>query len=159
MNIRLATESDVTALANLFQQTVLTHAQQYYTPEQATAWASLANESERFQAFILQATTFVAVESTGDASEILGFAGIANDGHVTATYVRHDALHQGVGSRLMERLLEHAKRQQIVKLYAEANPFSLGLFKKFGFQLYATEVVTRQGVEFQRSLVELNLSF
>lgn len=158
MNIRLATESDITTLANLYQQTVLTHAQKHYTPEQAAAWASLAGETETFRAFILKATTFVAIDSTGDATGILGFAGIANDGHITATYVRHDALHQGIGSKLMERILDYATGRQIARLYAEANPFSLGLFKKFGFQLYATETVNRQGVEFQRSLVELELN-
>jgi len=30
----------------------------------------------------------------------------------------------------------------------------LGLFKRFGFQVYNTEIVERQGVEFQRYLVE-----
>ena len=46
----------------------------------------------------------------------------------------------------------------MARLYAEASEFSLGLFKKFGFHVYDTEVVDRQGVQFYRHLVELNLA-
>ncbi|MGR3278311.1 GNAT family N-acetyltransferase [Acaryochloris marina NIES-2412] len=151
--IQLASESDVLALAYLYRQTVLTWGPQYYTPAQVTAWANFASETNQFRAFILQATTFVARNHTG----ILGFAGIAEDGHVTSAYVRQDCIHQGIGSALMRNLLEYAQSRCIQRLYAEASEFSLGLFKKFGFQLYETEIVERHGVKFQRFLVELKL--
>lgn len=153
MNIQLASEADVLALAHLYRQTVLTCGPQHYTPEQTAAWASFASETTQFRAFILQATTFVAANHTG----ILGFAGIAEDGHVTSAYVRHDCIHKGIGSALMKTILEYAQSHHMQRLYAEASAFSLGLFKKLGFQLYETEVVERQGVQFQRFLVELKL--
>ncbi|MGB7087069.1 MAG: GNAT family N-acetyltransferase, partial [Phormidesmis sp.] len=71
MNIRLANESDASALAQLYQQTVLTCGPQHYTPEQTAAWASFASEGAQFRDFICQATTFVAEDDTG----LLGFAG------------------------------------------------------------------------------------
>ena len=148
--IRLAQESDLLELASLFRQTVLTHAPQHYTPEQTAVWASLAAEDDRMRQMILGVTTYVAL---GD-SNILGFAGIGKDGHVASAYVRHDCLHQGIGSTLMEALLSHAERESIQRLYAEASEFSLGLFRKFGFTLYDIEVVERQGVQFKRYLVE-----
>jgi putative acetyltransferase len=98
----------------------------------------------------LSGTTFLAVDETG----ILGFAGIADDGHILSAYVRRDRIHQGIGSQLMDILLDYAKRHRIQRLYAEASEFSLGLFKRFGFQVYDMEIVERQGVEFQRYLVE-----
>ncbi|BDM83316.1 GNAT family N-acetyltransferase [Acaryochloris marina] len=153
MKIRHANDSDVLALAHLYRQTVLTWGPQHYTPQQTAAWASFGSETDPFRAFILKATTFVATNHTG----ILGFAGIANDGHVTSAYVRQDCIHQGIGSELMRNLIEYAQKHHIQRLYAEASEFSLGLFKKFGFQLYETEMVERQGVQFQRFLVELKL--
>ena len=48
-----------------------------------------------------------------------------------------------------------ARTHHIQRLYAEASEFSLGLFKKFGFRLYDTELVNREGVQFTRYLVEL----
>lgn len=151
MKIQLASESDVLALAHLYQRTVLTWGPQYYTPEQVAAWANFALETGKFRAFILQATTFIAMNHTG----ILGFAGITEDGHVMSTYVREDCIHQGIGSALMKTILEYAQNHQMQRLYAETSEFSLRLFKKFGFKHYETEVVVREGVEFQRFLVEL----
>ncbi|WP_416669263.1 GNAT family N-acetyltransferase [Egbenema bharatensis] len=150
MHIRLAHESDLAELATLFYQTVLEHAPQSYTPEQTQAWASFATETDAFERFILDATTYVAEDETG----IVGFAGIEQNGHVSSAYVRGDRTRRGIGSALMQVLLNDAAQRQMPRLYAEASEFSLGLFKKFGFQLYDTEVVDRRGVQFTRYLVE-----
>jgi putative acetyltransferase len=99
---------------------------------------------------ILGVTTYVAEADTG----ILGFAGIGDNGYVASTYVRHDCLHQGIGSLLMQAVLTHAQEKQIQRLYAKASEFSLGLFQKFGFSQYDTEVVDRNGVQLTRYLVE-----
>ncbi len=150
MNIRLAQPSDISELAMLYRQTVLVHAPQHYTPAQTAMWASFGAETDTFRQFILSVTTYVAEE----AGEIVGFAGISNDGHVASTYVRHDCQRQGIGMLLMQVVLEHAQRQGILRLFAEASEFSLGLFRRVGFRVYDTEWVDRDGVEFRRYLVE-----
>lgn len=150
MNIQIGQESDIPQLAKLYQQTVLAIAPQCYSQAQTQMWASFASDLASFRQFILQATTFIATDETG----ILGFAGIAEDGHVTSAYVRSDRIRQGIGSTLMQTLLDYAKSHNIQRLYAEASEFSLGLFKKFGFHIYDTEIVDRQGVQFKRYLVE-----
>jgi putative acetyltransferase len=146
----MAQELDIPELAQLYQETVLAIAPHYYSPEQTHSWASFASDIASFREFILAATTFLATDETG----ILGFAGIVDNGHITAAYVRRDRIHQGIGSTLMQTLLDYAKNHRIERLYAEASEFSLGLFKKYGFHVYDTEIVERQGVEFQRYLVE-----
>ncbi|MDJ1168148.1 GNAT family N-acetyltransferase [Roseofilum sp. BLCC_M154] len=153
MKIRVAQESDVPELAEIYAQTVRVHGLEYYTLEQTQTWAAFALNKRHFRKFILDVTTFVAVDEMG----ILGFAGIDKDGHIASLYVRHDCLHQGVGTALMKRVLEYGQTQEITRFYAEASRFSLGLFKKFGFQVYDTEIVERQGVKFERDLVELKL--
>jgi putative acetyltransferase len=150
MNIRLATAADLPELTTLFRETVLAHAPYYYTPAQTQAWAAAADEPRRFRAFILAVMTYVVEDDTG----ILGFAGLGEDGYVASAYVRHDCLHQGIGSRLMETVLESARQQGMTRLYSEASEFSLGLFQKFGFRLYDREIVNRAGVQFKRYLVE-----
>ena len=152
MNIRMANESDLLELSTLFRHTVLVNAPQYYTPAQTAAWASSPDNTARFCQFILGVNTFVATDKTG----ILGFAGIGEDGHVASTYVRHGCLRQGIGSALMQAVLEYAEKHHLQRLYAEASEFSLGLFQKFGFCLYDTEIVEHHGVQFKRYLVELN---
>jgi len=150
MNIRIAEELDIPALAELYQTTVLQIAPGHYSAEQTQMWAAFAADTVGFQQFILKATTFIASDESG----ILGFAGIAADGHVTSTYVRSDRIRQGIGSTLMQKILEYAHNHKIERLYAEASEFSLGLFEKFGFYIYDTEIVDRQGVKFRRYLVE-----
>ena len=150
MNLRTATEADLPILAALFRATVLVNAPQHYTPAQTEAWAAIDAHSPRFHQFILGVTTYVAEDDTG----ILGFAGIGDDGYVASVYVRHNCLHRGIGSILMQAVLAHAQENQVHRLYAEASEFSLRLFQKFGFSQYDTEVVDRNGVQFTRYLVE-----
>ncbi len=151
MKICIAQESDLPELAKLYQQTVLEIAPQKYSPIQTEAWAFFATE-EGFRDFILKPTTFLAVDTTG----ILAFFGIESDGHIASAYVRRDRVRQGIGATLIQTLLDHAKSNNIKRLYAEASEFSVALFQKSGFHLYDTEVVDRQGVDFKRYLVELS---
>ncbi|MBD2234173.1 GNAT family N-acetyltransferase [Phormidium tenue] len=151
MNLRTAIEADLPALATLFRETVLVNGPQHYSPAQVEAWAAVDAASPRFHQFILGVTTYVAED---DDTAILGFAGIDDNGYVASTYVRHDRLHQGVGSLLLQAVLAHAQEKHIQRLYSEASEFSLGLFQKFGFSQYDTEVVDRNGVQFTRYLVE-----
>ena len=150
ISLRIAAAADVPQLAELFRVTVLQHGPQYYTAQQTAAWAAAADDRDRFQQFILSVTTYLAVNK----SNILGFAGIGSDGYVASAYVHHRHLGQGVGSALMAQILDHAKRDRLPRLYCEASKFSVGLFTKFGFHLYATEVVERHGVTFERYLME-----
>ena len=154
MQIRIAQEADLAELSELFCQTILTHAPQCYSPTQTQAWASSATDQGVFRLFILEPTTYVAEDKTG----IIGFAGIASDGHVVSTYVRSDRLHRGIGSTLMQMILDHAITHNIPRLYSEASEFSIGLFKKFGFQLYDTEIIERKGATFTRYLMERHLN-
>ncbi|PSN20623.1 GNAT family N-acetyltransferase [filamentous cyanobacterium CCP5] len=148
--IRTAEATDIPQLAQLYYETVTQNAPQHYTEAQTQAWANFALNESQFAQLFSGATTFLME----DQGEILGFAGLAPDGHVTAVYVRGDRLGQGIGSQLMEVLLEQAKTQNIPRLYAEASEFSLGLFLKFGFHHYDSEVVERGGIQFHRYLVE-----
>jgi putative acetyltransferase len=150
MKIRTATEADLPTLAALYRDTVLVNAPEHYTLAQTEDWAAVDGASPRFRQFILGVTTYVAVDDTG----LLGFAGIGDNGYVASVYVRHDCLHRGIGSVLIQAVLAHAQEKQIQRLYAEASEFSLGLFQKFGFSQYDTEVVDRNGVQFTRYLVE-----
>ncbi|MGF1569934.1 MAG: GNAT family N-acetyltransferase [Nodosilinea sp.] len=152
VNIRVATAADVPALAELFRQTVLHHAPSYYSPAQTQAWASSGTDNPQFRQLILEVTTYVAVDSTG----VLGFAGIGETGYVASAYVRHDCLRQGIGSALMQAVLGYAQTHHLQRLYTEASEFSLGLFQKFGFRIYDTEVVERCGVPFTRYRMELH---
>lgn len=154
MNLRTADQADVPHLARLYRDTVMAHGPAHYTEAQTAAWAASTLDAAEFEHFILGVRTYVADTPTG----IVGFGGLALDGHIASLYVRHDCLGRGVGSALLQFLIEQAERDRLPRLYAEASEFSLGLFQKFGFRHYDTEVVQRLGVSFTRYLVEKALA-
>ncbi|HEY9663479.1 MAG TPA: GNAT family N-acetyltransferase [Allocoleopsis sp.] len=154
LSIRTATIADIAALAQLFTHTVETVAPQSYSPEQVQAWAKTPADLERFQRFILEVTTFVAVLD----GRIVGFAGVAETGYLASLYTHSDYQRQGIGSELLKAVLEYAQAHQIERLYTEASEFSKPLFEKFGFAVYEIEQVNRGGVWFNRSLMQRWLS-
>lgn len=155
MQIRLAQPEDVPALATLYRETVFAHGPQHYTPAQIDAWAAFGQDTPPFRQFILGAATYLAEDDRG----VVGFAGLETNGHVASVYVRQDCIRQGVGSYLLSYLLSQAQGMTLDRLYAEASHLSLGLFLKHGFCHYATETVERDGVTFDRYLVEKRRPF
>lgn len=150
MKIRQATELDIPELADLYSNSVRAIASEYYSPEQVSAWAAIPLDPDFFRNFILDATTLIAEKN----EKILGFAGIKDNGHIVSVYVHSDYLHRGIGSLLLGATLELAKLNKIVKVYAEASEFSKPLFEKFGFKNYDIEQAIRNGVKFDRYLME-----
>jgi putative acetyltransferase len=150
MKIRAATASDIPELAALYRHSVKAIAPQRYSTEQVEAWAYFPSDTESFRNFILEPTTFIA-EAGGTIS---GFSGVEENGHIASLYVHGDYNRQGIGSRLLEAVIEYAKINKIPRLYTEASQFSRALFEKFEFQISGTDKVMREGAWFQRYLME-----
>lgn len=177
--LRPATAADCPTLAHLFHTTVLVHGPQHYSPAQVQAWAATATDAERFRQWVLDVATVVALDrgtegpahggqeheplsipgktitSPSFTDLIVGFGGLAADGHLTALYVRHDRLRQGVGTALVRHLLAQGIAQGLPRLYTEASAFSQGVFHHMGFRSYGQEVIERRGVAFRRELMEI----
>lgn len=153
MKIRVATVLDIPALAEVYRDSVKAIAPQRYLPEQVEAWVYFPSDTAAFNNFIFNPTTFVA-ELDGI---IVGFSGVEENGHIASLYVRGDYNRQGIGSRLLENVIQYAKSHNIPQLYTEASEFSRALFNKFGFQVSETENVIREGVWFHRYLMEISL--
>lgn len=149
MLIRYAATSDLVELAALFTDSIQKTAPQYYTPAQVAAWASAPANPEEFRAFILEPTTFVAV-----TDRIVGFAGVTPTGYVASLFVQADCQRQGIGSQLLTQILIYAEQHSIDRLYTAASAFSRPLFEKFGFTVYERERVVRNGVWFERDLMQ-----
>ena len=152
MPIRPATPADVPALAALYADVVRTVGPAHYDAAQVDAWAAFADEP-RFRRFVLDPHTFVSEDESG----ITGFAGLADDGHVTALYVRADRMRQGIGSALLRAVVERAEERGVARLYTEASAFSRPVFERHGFRLDAVEVVERRGATFERYLMVRDL--
>lgn len=132
MTIRPATQGDVEALASCYRDSVLAVASSFYTEEQVRVWAAFGRVSAAFRRFVLDPETIVAVDDDG---EVIGFAGLAADGHVASLYVRGGHMRRGVGSRLLKEIVHMADTFNTRRLYAEASDFSRPVFERGGFSL------------------------
>ena len=141
MRLRRADEDDLDTLATIYEETVRAEAPGHYTVSQVDAWASLADRDDDFRAFVLEPYTLVAEDDSG----IVGFAGLHDDGHLASLFVRADRTRQGVGTALLQALLERGEMEGVETFRTEASEMSRGLFERFGFQLDSVEVVERGG--------------
>lgn len=82
-------------------------------------------------------TYFVA---KSDSTEILGFAGIWNDGfdmHITNIVTRKDKRKQGIASQLLEKLIIFSKEKKSNSLTLEVNEnnsSAIALYTKYNFK-------------------------
>lgn len=148
--IRTANQSDLPVLAELFDNSVRKIAPEEYSPKQVDAWAASASDRESFSKLILEPTTFI-VETD---NLILGFGGVTTTGYIASLYVRGDRNRQGIGSRLLTKIIEYSCNNNCHRLYTKASEFSKPLFEKFGFETYAEEDIERNSVIFHRYLMQ-----
>lgn len=71
--------------------------------------------------------------------EIVGFAGInliLDEAHIANIVVRKDKRNLGIGSKLLEELINIAKtKAKLITLeVSEENPIAISLYKKYGFE-------------------------
>jgi putative acetyltransferase len=148
IDIRLAQSSDLPTLRRIYADSVAILGPAAYTPAQVAVWQGFAGEAE-FDDFILAANTYVAILG----ADLVGFCGIADDGHVASVYVRPACCRQGIGGTLLREVLARHPSPVSGRYYAEASCFSLPLFLRSGFERTGSEQVERNGVAFERFLV------
>lgn len=70
--------------------------------------------------------------------QIVGFAGIwfsVDDAHITNIVVHKDFRHKGIGSMLLEKLIELAKNKNSLTLEVNTkNEYAINLYLKYGFE-------------------------
>jgi putative acetyltransferase len=143
--MRTAGREDLPALAGIFYDSVCALAPEHYTPDQVESWAAFATDPG-FESFVLDAHTLVAEDQTG----LLGYCGLDPGGRIASLYVRPDRGREGIASRLVEAVLEHAERRGFSEVHTDASELSVGVFRRYGFEVVEIETVERRGVRFER---------
>lgn len=136
-------------LRRLYADSVRRLGPRHYSPEAVAAWASFADQP-RFREFVTTPFTFVAEDESG----VVGFGGVDASGHVASLYVRAGRGREGIGSRLLLKLLEVGRAEGASHFRTEASELSRPLFERFGFSVVGVEVVERSGVAFERFRME-----
>lgn len=145
-------EAHIPRLLDLFEQSVRRLGPAHYSPEQVEQWArgahhpGLASQLREHHGWVIEQDDVP-----------LGFATLSDDGHLSLLYVSADHPRQGLGTLLLERVLEAASQMGLGSLTTEASAFSLALFLRHGFLLTGLETVERGGVQFIRHRLHCRL--
>ena len=152
--IRPFQDGDLQSLASIYRDAIQRIGHERYTAEQVAAWSSHADDPG-FAEWIATATTFVAVSEDGAC---MGFGGLQSHGRIASLFVAPQCMRTGVGSRLLERLLQEFGNLQVSQVTTEASEFSKPLFEKYGFSVSEVEHTTYRGVAFTRYAMRRELA-
>ena len=152
---RRAVPADVFTLAALYRDAALRLGPLVYTPDQARAWASFADDAPGFRAYVLDNDTWIA-ERPGDG-RTLGFCGVRvhdGTGEIHSLYVTPGRTRQGIGTEMLRRSLARAEGEGATRFAAWVTPFSRPVFIAAGFRLAETVQAPFAGTMFERYRVE-----
>ncbi|MDO6386626.1 GNAT family N-acetyltransferase [Uliginosibacterium sp. 31-12] len=124
--------ADAPALAAVYRTAILETGRSAYSAEQCAAWAATADDASAWAARLQDNWVRVAVDEEG---EIVGFGGILMPGQIDLLFTVPDANRQGIGSLILEDLLELATAMGAKKVTAIASELSKPFFEKHGFKL------------------------
>jgi putative acetyltransferase len=130
IKIRTALFDDISAIVEMYRQTVHTVNSKDYTPEQITVWADGAVNYPRWEKAIKE-QFFVLAEIEG---KLAGFSSIAKDGYLDFMYVNKDYQRCGVARALLNEIENKALEQKNAEIYSHVSKTAKGFFEKMGYE-------------------------
>lgn len=128
--IRIAQQSDVVELKELFQQTVLTVNSRDYLQEEIEDWASCGDDISKIGEMIKTHYFIVAVNQL---SQIVGFSSITPQGYLHSMFVHKDFQRKSIATLLLEEIERYAMASGIVQITSEVSITARPFFEKWGY--------------------------
>jgi putative acetyltransferase len=129
MNIRAYRKRDATQITELFHESVHAISDELYTSNEKEAWAPTPPDYEIWENRLEKKRPVVGLLD----NRIVGFIELEIDGHIDCFYVHNKYQNCGIGSSLLKKVIQVAKKNELSSLYTEASIVAEPIFKKFGF--------------------------
>jgi putative acetyltransferase len=133
--------TDVPLLAEIFRAAIEELAVDDYSEAQQEAWASAADDEQRFGEKLAGKLTLVA--TYGGAA--VGFAALADNKQIDMLYVHPAAAGQGAGAMLADALEKLATSRGAKELTVDASDSARGFFEKRGYVAQQRNTVSLNG--------------
>ena len=117
--IRQVNLSDIPALQELYQHTVLTVNRKDYTAEEVADWASCGDDTSHWGELFEEQHYVVAENEEG---VIVGFGSVNDDGYMHTLFVHKDFQHQGIATSLYKYLEAYAQERGAKKIFSHFYP-------------------------------------
>lgn len=154
MNLRPYRPSDVSALAELFYQTVHSVNRRDYTAAQCRVWATGHPDLSAWDASFQAHRTWIAEED----GHIVGFTDLdVEAGYLDRLYVHKDAQRRGVGTALCDAAEACARAAGVRRLETHASITARPFFAARGYTLLREQEVERDGILLKNYVMILEL--
>ena len=137
ISFRPVLPADAETLAELYIASIEQLAEEDYSPQQCTAWASFGEDSRQFGVFLGGFLTILA-ERNG---EVLGFASLKDNTHIKMLYVAPEHARQGIGKALVEVMELLARQRGAEAMTVDASETAYELFDKLGYERQARNTI------------------
>lgn len=135
---------DLDQITHLFRETILHINSKDYSELQVQKWASRADNINKWRDRIRH-QYFVLAEKK---DQIIGFGSINSDAYLDTLFVHKDYQKEGVGSAILQELLDHARNTGKPEVYTEASLTARPFLEKHGFRTKRPQQKVRDGVVF-----------
>ena len=147
ITLRPYSPADITAVADLFYNTVHTVNRRDYTDIQLDAWADGNIDFDKWNSSFLSNITVIAEIN----SIIVGFGDITYDGYLDRLYVHKDYQHIGIAPAICDYL---ESRTDSDKITTHASITARPFFEKRGYMAVKEQQVIRHNVALTNYVME-----
>lgn len=116
-------------LLNFFMNQCMLLVDELYTSNEKEAWAPTPPDYETWEKRLEKKQPLVGLLD----NRVVGFIELEIDGHIDCFYVHNKYQNCGIGSSLLEKVIQVANKNGLNSLYTEASIVAEPIFKKFGF--------------------------
>ncbi len=149
MQIRKATENDLSQITQLFCETVNTINQKDYSKEQIAVW-SASSQKVDYWLECIKSQYFIVAEKD---DLIIGFASLDEMACVDFMYVHKDFQHIGVATQLLDTLESEAYEKDFTGIWSDVSITAKPFFLKSGFKEKEVYIKRVQDVEFENTIM------
>jgi len=146
MNLRQITINDQLELKRVYFDSIQSLDEKIYSQEQKRAWSSQAWDNPNFDKSIYQGKGWLLSEK----GIIIAFATRYPNNRIALFYCKGKFQRRGCGSKLLHKLEDEAKKENLDSLTTEASLISYKLFLKNEWEIIHKEKVTINNIFFER---------
>ncbi len=146
MNLRQITIKDQLELKKVYFDSIQSLDEEIYNNEQKRAWSSQAWDNPIFDKSITQGKGWLLSHN----GVILAFATRYPNHRISLFYCKGKFQRKGLGSKLLHKLEDEAKKEGLDSLSTEASLISYKLFLKNGWEIIRKEKITINNNFFER---------
>ena len=128
--IRVAQQSDIVELKDLYKNTVLVINRHDYSQEEVEDWASCGDNLSNIEDMIKIHYFIVAINQQ---SEIVGFSSITPQGYLHSMFVHKDFQGEGIATMLLNEIEQYAITNGIIRITSEVSLTARPFFEKKGY--------------------------